>query len=197
MSPSDRLPAPHVPVLLDEVIAALAIAPGETHVDGTFGAGGYTRAMLEKGLPESSPSIAIRMRSSEGEALAASSGGRLTLVPERFSRMRQALADRDVDAVDGVDARYRRLLDAARPAPSAASPSRPTARSTCGWPRTARAPPISSTSAPRRRSPTSSIAMARSPSRAASPGRSSPPGRSSGPASSPRSSARRSAIMPA
>jgi 16S rRNA (cytosine1402-N4)-methyltransferase len=38
----------------------------------------------------------------EGEALAASSGGRLTLVPERFSRMRQALAARDVDAVDGV-----------------------------------------------------------------------------------------------
>ena len=39
----------HVPVLLDEVLDALAIAPGETHVDGTFGAGGYTKAMLEKG----------------------------------------------------------------------------------------------------------------------------------------------------
>ena len=30
--------APHVPVLLDEVIAGLAIAEGEIHVDGTFGA---------------------------------------------------------------------------------------------------------------------------------------------------------------
>ena len=30
--------ARHVPVLIDEVIVALAIAPGETHVDGTFGA---------------------------------------------------------------------------------------------------------------------------------------------------------------
>jgi 16S rRNA (cytosine1402-N4)-methyltransferase len=41
--------SPHVPVLLDGVIDALAIAPGERHVDGTFGAGGYTRAMLAKG----------------------------------------------------------------------------------------------------------------------------------------------------
>jgi 16S rRNA (cytosine1402-N4)-methyltransferase len=92
----------HVPVLLDEVISALAIAPGETHVDGTFGAGGYTRAMLEKGADhvyafDRDPD-AIR----EGEALAASSGGRLTLVPERFSRMRQALSVHGVDAVDGV-----------------------------------------------------------------------------------------------
>ena len=41
--------APHIPVLLDEVIAALSITPGECHVDGTFGAGGYSRAMLAGG----------------------------------------------------------------------------------------------------------------------------------------------------
>ena len=41
--------ARHVPVLLDEVIEALAITPGETHVDGTFGAGGYSAAMLSAG----------------------------------------------------------------------------------------------------------------------------------------------------
>ena len=39
----------HDPVLREEVIAALAIAPGERHVDATFGAGGYTRAMLAAG----------------------------------------------------------------------------------------------------------------------------------------------------
>ncbi len=94
--------APHVPVLLDEVIAALAVVPGETHVDGTFGAGGYTKAILDKGAArvfafDRDPE-AIRY----GETLAASSGGRLALVPERFSRMRQALAARQVDAVDGV-----------------------------------------------------------------------------------------------
>jgi 16S rRNA (cytosine1402-N4)-methyltransferase len=37
----------HAPVLLREVIATLAPRDGETHVDGTFGAGGYSRAILE------------------------------------------------------------------------------------------------------------------------------------------------------
>lgn len=94
-------PSPHIPVLLDEVMTALAIQPGEIHVDGTFGAGGYSRAMLARGArviafdrdPDS-----LR----EGQALAAESGERLTLVPERFSRMRQALSERGIDAVDGV-----------------------------------------------------------------------------------------------
>jgi 16S rRNA (cytosine1402-N4)-methyltransferase len=92
---------PHVPVLLDEVIAALAIAQGEVHVDGTFGAGGYSRAMLAKGahvIAFDRDPDAIR----EGQSLADESGERLTLVPERFSRMRQALTARDVEAVDGV-----------------------------------------------------------------------------------------------
>lgn len=94
--------APHVPVLLEEAVDALAPAPGETHVDGTFGAGGYARAILAKGAArvfafDRDPE-AIR----NGEKLAASSGGRLTLVPERFSRMRQALAAQGVEAVDGV-----------------------------------------------------------------------------------------------
>ena len=40
---------PHVPVLLPEVLTALAPVAGETHVDGTFGAGGYARALLEAG----------------------------------------------------------------------------------------------------------------------------------------------------
>lgn len=96
------VPAPHVPVLLGEVIAGLAVAPGETHVDGTFGAGGYTRAMIEKGAARVYAFDRDPDAITEGEALAASSGGRLTLVPERFSRMRQALAARDVDSVDGV-----------------------------------------------------------------------------------------------
>jgi 16S rRNA (cytosine1402-N4)-methyltransferase len=89
-------------VLLDEVIAGLAVAPGETHVDGTFGAGGYTRAILEKGAARVYAFDRDPDAIQEGEILAASSGGRLTLVPERFSRMRQALAARDVDSVDGV-----------------------------------------------------------------------------------------------
>ena len=81
---------------------ALAVAPGETHVDGTFGAGGYTKAILDKGAARVFAFDRDPEAIQYGEALAASSGGRLTLVPERFSRMRQALADRGVDAVDGV-----------------------------------------------------------------------------------------------
>ena len=98
---SPELIAPHVPVLLDEVIAGLCPREGEIHVDGTFGAGGYTKAILNSGARvfafDRDPD-AIR----EGRILADESGARLTLVPERFSRMRQALSDRGVDAVDGV-----------------------------------------------------------------------------------------------
>ena len=93
--------AAHVPVLLDEVIEGLAPQPGEIHVDGTFGAGGYTKAILDRGANviafDRDPDAIC-----EGGQLVAESGGRLTLVPERFSRMRQALAARDVNEVDGV-----------------------------------------------------------------------------------------------
>ena len=106
---------PHVPVLLDEVVDALAPAPGETHVDGTFGAGGYTKALLAKGAARVFAFDRDPEAIQYGETLAASSGGRLTLVPDRFSRMRQALAARGVDAGRRRDARYRRLLDAIGP----------------------------------------------------------------------------------
>src|SRR3546814_6860132 len=70
--------APHIPVLLDEVLTAPAIAPGERHVDGTFGAGGYSAAMVDHGaqvfaLDRDPDAIA------EGHALVAAKGGALTL----------------------------------------------------------------------------------------------------------------------
>ena len=89
----------HVPVLLDEVLHALAINPGEVHVDGTFGAGGYSSAMAGKGAKvfafDRDPD-AIR----EGEALAAEKG--ITLIAGEFSRMEQLLADRGVTSVAGI-----------------------------------------------------------------------------------------------
>jgi 16S rRNA (cytosine1402-N4)-methyltransferase len=93
---------PHIPVLLAEAVHALAVAPGETHVDGTFGAGGYAKAILDEGAARVIAFDRDPEAIQKGEALAADCGGRLTLVPERFSRMRQALRARGVDAVDGV-----------------------------------------------------------------------------------------------
>ena len=94
-------PARHVPVLLDEVIGALAIAPGERHVDATFGAGGYSRAMLAAGAKvvafDRDPDAIAG-----GEPLVSEAGGALTLVECVFSAMDNELAGRDLLPVDGV-----------------------------------------------------------------------------------------------
>ena len=94
--------APHVPVLLNEVLAALAIAPGETHVDGTFGAGGYSKAILEKGAARIFAFDRDPQAIRAGEEVAAASGGRLAHPGETLRNQRQALRDRGVDSVDGV-----------------------------------------------------------------------------------------------
>ena len=95
-------PSPHIPVLLDEVIAALDIRPGETHVDGTFGAGGYSRAILDSGAARVIAFDRDPDAISEGAALVAASEGRLELVHRCFSEMDAALSERGIDAVDGV-----------------------------------------------------------------------------------------------
>lgn len=96
---SAAAPAPHISVLLEEVLDALAIAPGEVHVDGTFGAGGYASAMARAGARvfalDRDPD-AIR----EGQAVADAHG--ITLIPGEFSRMDALLAERGVDKVSGV-----------------------------------------------------------------------------------------------
>ena len=92
--------APHVPVLVNEVIAALALSAGDTAVDGTFGAGGYTRAMLSAG--------AGRVIGLDRDPDAIEAGRslvpdpRLMLIEERFSQMDRALADRGIGPVDAI-----------------------------------------------------------------------------------------------
>lgn len=93
-------PTPHVPVLLAEVIEALALEGGETIVDGTFGAGGYTRAILEEGADV----IAIDRDPTAiqtANALAEEVGAKLTPVAGRFGDMGQLLADR-AGTIDGI-----------------------------------------------------------------------------------------------
>lgn len=95
--------APHIPVLLDEVIAALAPEPGAVIVDATFGAGGYTRRLLDAGASvhafDRDPQAIAEGRKwpeTSGEA------PRLVLHPRRFSEMLSALAEAGVARVDGV-----------------------------------------------------------------------------------------------
>lgn len=89
--------APHVPVLLDEVMAALALQAGDTYVDGTFGAGGYTRAALDKGIAR-----AYAFDRDPTAIADAFHDDRLTLIEERFSQMDEALAARGVTTVDAI-----------------------------------------------------------------------------------------------
>ncbi len=93
--------APHIPVLLHEVVAAIAPRPGMTIVDATFGAGGYSRALLEAGaqvhaFDRDPDAIAA------GQAMVAQYGGRLALHEARFSAMRAELAALGVPHVDAV-----------------------------------------------------------------------------------------------
>ena len=87
----------HVPVLLGEVMAALALADGETYVDGTFGAGGYTRAALATGIAHAWGFD--RDPSAIADAFA---DDRLTMIEARFAVMDRELAARGVTAVDAI-----------------------------------------------------------------------------------------------
>ncbi|RIA47751.1 16S rRNA (cytosine(1402)-N(4))-methyltransferase RsmH [Dichotomicrobium thermohalophilum] len=93
-------PADHVPVLLSQVMRALAPQSGERFIDATFGAGGYTRALLEAGaevLAIDRDPVAI----TRAQALAAEHPGRLQLAQARFSQIEQ-IADAHGFAPDGV-----------------------------------------------------------------------------------------------
>lgn len=87
----------HIPVLLQEVMQALSVAPGELVVDGTFGAGGYSRAVLEAGgrvvAIDQDPAVIAAAAPVVQEF-----SGRLRLVHGRFSDMR-AIVDEPADAV--------------------------------------------------------------------------------------------------
>ena len=90
--------SPHLSVLLDEVVEAVAPGPGKLIVDGTFGAGGYSRAFLERGADvigfDRDPTV-----QPHAERLASDFGGRFRLVERRFSEMDDELGERACDGV--------------------------------------------------------------------------------------------------
>ncbi len=94
--------ARHIPVLIRPVMEFLAPRDGGVYVDSTFGAGGYSREILRAadarviGIDRDASAIAA------GRALADAAGGRLTLVEDRFSQLREVTAASGYAAVDGV-----------------------------------------------------------------------------------------------
>jgi 16S rRNA (cytosine1402-N4)-methyltransferase len=92
----------HIPVLLDEVVEALAPRDGGYYIDGTFGGGGYARALLERAkcrvLGLDRDPDAIR----RGAGLVERFAGRLVLAHARFSEMETVLARGNETDSDGV-----------------------------------------------------------------------------------------------
>jgi len=114
-----HLPA-HLPVLLAEAVAALAIRPDGVYVDGTFGRGGHSRAILER-LGPAGRLIALDRDPAAiaaGTADAAFGDARFTLVHAAFSRLGEVLDSLGVTAVDGI------LLDVGVSSPQLDDPSR-------------------------------------------------------------------------
>ncbi|WP_439532950.1 16S rRNA (cytosine(1402)-N(4))-methyltransferase RsmH [Polymorphobacter sp.] len=90
----------HIPVLLDETMAALGLVPGDLYVDATLGAGGYLRAALGFGIAHAYGFD----RDPEAIARNADLADRedVTLVHRPFSELEQGLAAHGVTQVDAI-----------------------------------------------------------------------------------------------
>ena len=92
----------HVPVLLPETVAMLEPRANGIYVDGTFGSGGYSRAILETAdcrviaIDRDPTAVAA------GQALASRFAGRLTIVEGRFGEMEQLLDRLGIRSVSGI-----------------------------------------------------------------------------------------------
>lgn len=93
---------PHYPVMLAEVLEALALKEGGVYVDGTFGAGGYSRAILNTancnlyGI-DRDPSV-----KAFAEPLRQEFGERFSLLTGCFSEMKSLITEQNIDSVDGI-----------------------------------------------------------------------------------------------
>ncbi|MBR0899799.1 16S rRNA (cytosine(1402)-N(4))-methyltransferase RsmH [Bradyrhizobium tropiciagri] len=98
---SERAPR-HISVLGREAVAYLAPRAGGVYVDATFGAGGYSRMILDVADTRVIGIDRDRTAIAGGFDLVDGAGGRLTLVESRFSDLAEVCASQGVDQVDGV-----------------------------------------------------------------------------------------------
>ena len=93
---------PHIPVLLTEVVQTLTPQDGDIMVDGTFGAGGYSLALLERagirvfGIDRDPSAIAAGLR------LPQAADGRLSVIEGRYGDMDLLLPQAGITRVDGI-----------------------------------------------------------------------------------------------
>jgi 16S rRNA (cytosine1402-N4)-methyltransferase len=92
----------HIPVLGRKAVELLSPRDGGIYVDGTFGAGGYSAMLLEVAGTRVIGIDRDRTAIAGGFDLVDRSGGRLTLVEDRFSNLAEVCAGEGVTAVDGV-----------------------------------------------------------------------------------------------
>jgi 16S rRNA (cytosine1402-N4)-methyltransferase len=92
----------HVPVLVREAIEMLQPREGGVYLDATFGAGGYSRAILEVAGTRVIGIDRDRTAVAGGFDLVERSDGRLTLAEDRFSRLAEICAGQGLETVDGV-----------------------------------------------------------------------------------------------
>jgi 16S rRNA (cytosine1402-N4)-methyltransferase len=92
----------HIPVLGRQAVGVLQPRAGGIYVDATFGAGGYSRAILDTTGARVIGIDRDRSAVMGGFDLVDRSDGRLTLVEDRFSNLAEICAAQGIDAVDGV-----------------------------------------------------------------------------------------------
>jgi 16S rRNA (cytosine1402-N4)-methyltransferase len=95
-------PDRHIPVLGRQAVEMLAPRDGGLYVDATFGAGGYSRMILDAAQTRVIGIDRDRSAIAGGFDLVDRSGGRLTLVEDRFSNLAEVCATQGFEAVDGV-----------------------------------------------------------------------------------------------
>ena len=94
--------APHNPVMLKEMLGWLAPRDGGIYVDGTFGAGGYSRAILSSAKCQLFAIDRDPSTQQFAKALQQSFPDRFVWLAGNFSDMCELLAEQGVSAVDGV-----------------------------------------------------------------------------------------------